>query len=166
MARAATRRQRQTVGHVGRVWIYRSGYDSWAPASLRHGREEVLHNCSRPSYLGSGGGDASVSEYLEPIKGALEVAALACDPLASVCLGRMYAQGLGCERNPMHAYAWFRWAAKRCSAGNVHDEANDGYQFFHSLLSPRERKDSEEWLDALARRRVCDPAEPTNGRTT
>ena len=46
----------------------------------------------------AGAGDASAVEYLEPIRRALEISALAGDQLAAVCLGRIYAQGLGCER--------------------------------------------------------------------
>ena len=148
----------------------------WLAKSIEGGYTEAVTTLGRLHLSGTGvkksyptaadlltsaaaAGDASTSEYLEPIKGALEVAALGGDQLAAVCLGRMHAQGFGCERNESHAYAWYHWAAKKCSAGNVQDEANDGYKFFRAVLSAKERKQTEEWLDARAASKACAPAE-------
>jgi uncharacterized protein len=143
----------------------------WLAVSAERGYTEALTTLGRLHLSGTGvrkcytaaaelltsaaaAGDASASRYIEPIRKSLEVSALNGCQTASVCLGRIYAQGLGRQPSAMNAYAWYRWATKKCRAGHLADEATGGYRFFLSVLSPKEKKRGAAWLNGLAERTV------------
>jgi hypothetical protein len=145
----------------------------WLAASAERGYTEALTTLGRLHLSGTGvpkcytsaaelltsaaaAGDASASRYLDPIERALERAALAGNQIASICLGRIYAQGLGREPSTRKAYAWYGWAVNKCRTSHLSDEAKDGHRFFVRLLSPDERRRADWRLTGLVEKTVSD----------